>query len=614
MTASPIPAWWEEHPLRLGVLAVILVAVAASFTGLWNGFAYDDMLLIPENPSVLFPRPPLAFFKETYWGPVGDYSALYRPVIVLAWSWQWALGGGAPWLFHAVNILLYAATCVMLLLFLRQMVPHGGALLGALLFAAHPVHVEAVANVVGQSELLVAVLLLGSLALYAHDRRIGRVRPRTAALMLAGFVLGLFTKEHAIVLPALLIGVEWTGRRVRFAEHEKAWQDLRMLVMLLTLIALLYLAWRAEVLGEITGDRPHWAVYRRTMLERAAIMIALVPEFVRVLLFPAKLYADYGPGMIPVLPEFGLRHLPGLAILAAIGAGTVVALRRGVALPVFALWWFAVTFAPTSNILFPIGVIMAERTLFLPSVALVVLFAWGTVEAAHWPRWRRSLVATVAIAAVGFGTLHSALRTRVWADNPTLFSTLVVEAPRNFRGLMMVAGMKSGGGQWASADSMFQLAMQYYPEHVPARLAYVNELQVHGEFDRALEQVRIAKQYDPESVQLRISEAICHMHFQRFSQARSLLLEATGMQGNTQLSWRLRVLADSMLAATDSIDARNRLVREGRPYEKWSSPFVIRVTPELKERPSRRRSVQESLQGSVRTARPLADSASAVTP
>jgi len=261
-----------------------------------------------------------------------------------------------------------------------------------------------------------------------------------------------------------------------------------------------------------------------------------------------------------------------------------VAWRRGHGLPVLAALWFAVTFAPTSNVLFPIGVIMAERTLFLPSVALVVLFAWGTNEAAQWTSVRRGLVSAFAIAGVLFGTLHSGVRTRVWADNPTLFSTLAVEAPTNFRGLMAVGELKSAGGRWAEADSLYQLALAYYPDHVPARLAYVRELQVHGEFGRALEQVRIARLQDPASSAALVSEVLSLLHFQRFTESRANLLDAAAAGWGSPIVSRLRVVTDSMLAATDSVDARNRLVREGLSYAKWSEPLQVKVAPDLRRR------------------------------
>lgn len=578
------PAWWEEHPLWLAAALVALVAVASSFTGLWNGFAYDDNLLILENPRVRTLGSPLSYFRESYWGPAAGAAALYRPVAVLGWALQWAAGGGAPWVFHAVNILLYAMVAVSLLFFLRQVVGHGAAALGALVFAAHPLHVEAVANVVGQSELIVASLLLSGVALYARDRRDGALRVRTAGWIVAGFTFGLFTKEHAIVLPALLVCVEWAGRRAAFADDPDAWQRTRKLVLLLGLIAATYLAWRAQVLGAVTGDLPHWALRDRTIGERALIMLGVLPHIVRLLFFPARLYADYAPAHVAVLPEWSLGHLPGLVALLLAGTGLVVAWRRGWALPLLAAGWFAVTFAPTSNLPFPIGVILAERTLFLPSVAVALLLAWGASRAAAWPTGTRAVAASLLVAAVLFGAVHSAMRTRVWTDNPTLFSTLAVEAPTNFRGQMALAEYNSRGGRWETADSLYRVAVALYPEQVMARLEYVKDLQVHGEFGPALVQARRALEYEPENPAALVSEALSLLHFQRFAEARRSLLAAAGHDAKSPIIRMLRNVTDSMLVVTDSVDSRNRFAREGRTASRWTIPLAVRVTPDLRRR------------------------------
>lgn len=581
---SLIPAWWDEHPVWMAALLVACVAVASSFTGLWNGFAYDDNLLIRENPRVRTVLSPIIYFTESYWGPVADSASLYRPVAVLGWALQWSVADGAPWVFHAVNILLYAVVSVSLLYFLRQLVGPGAAAVGAVVFAAHPLHVEAVANVVGQSELIVASLLLSGVALYARDRRLGALRLRTVGWILAGFLLGLFTKEHAIVLPALLVCVEWAGRGSGFAPIADAWQTTRRLVLILGLIAVTYLAWRAQVLGAVTGDLPHWAVRDRSVGERTLIMLGVLPHIVRLFVFPARLYADYAPAHVAVLPEPALGHVPGLLLLSLAVAGVVLAWRRGWALPVMAAAWFIVTFSPTSNIPFPIGVILAERTLFLPSVAVAVFVAWGSSRAAAWPALYRAWAVSLLLSAVIFGAIHSAVRTRVWTDNPTLFSTLAVEAPTNFRGQMALAGYNSSGGRWAVADSLYRVAVSLYPEHAMARLSYVKDLQGHGEFGAALVQARHALETEPDNPAALVSEALSLLHFQRFREARSRLVAAAGFDGKSPVVVMLRTVVDSMLAATDSVDARNRFVREGRNFDPWTVPLAVRVTPELRRR------------------------------
>ena len=82
-----------------------------------------------------------------------------------------------------------------------------------------------------------------------------------------------------------------------------------------------------------------------------------------------------------------------------------------------------------------------------------------------------------------------------------------------------------------------------------------------------------------------VSEAIALLHFQRFAEARSKLLAAAGHDARSPVVVRLRVVADSMLAVTDSVDARNRFVREGRAHASWTAPLVIRAAPERRRRP-----------------------------
>lgn len=64
-----VPAWWRSHPAWAAALVIALIALAASASGLWNGFAYDDLFMIRDNPSVKTLRDPLAYFGESYWGP-----------------------------------------------------------------------------------------------------------------------------------------------------------------------------------------------------------------------------------------------------------------------------------------------------------------------------------------------------------------------------------------------------------------------------------------------------------------------------------------------------------------------------------------------------------------
>lgn len=572
------PAWWRSHPAWTAALVVAVIALAASASGLWNGFAYDDVFMIRDNPSVKTLRGPLAYFGESYWGPTRGHPSAYRPVTVWLWALQWAAAGGSPWIFHAMNVGLYVAASVLVLFVLRLLVAAGPAALGAAVFAAHPVHVEAVANVVGQAELTVAVLLLLSLWLYGRDRERGDLRVGTMVAIVVAFAVAMFIKEHSVVLPALLVALELAGRRVGFAPVADPWVPrLRLTVLLLGLTVALYLLLRVQVLGLLTADDPYWSLRALSAGERATVMLALVPEFVRLLFWPARLYADYSPAHTPVLPTLSWAHLSGAVTLLAIMVLAVVAWRRRATLPVFAMAWFVLTMALLSNLLFPIGVLLAERMLFLPSVGVAVLAAWMASEAAAWQGLRRAIVVSASVAAVLAGSVHSAIESQVWMDNPTLFSTLATRAPTNFRASYALAEFNALAGRFDVADTLFQRALALDSTHVPARLGYAQELQIHGRCDRALPLLRSARRDDPFSEPAVLGLGYCLLDAQWFSEARLIALQGLAGGMSPAPLRMLRWHADSMLAATDSADMRNRFLRDSLPYDRAGGPFVVSI-------------------------------------
>src|SRR6185437_3054778 len=120
--------------------SIALLALLSSITSIVNGFTYDDRPLILENPRVHH----LAYlgraWLDTYWPPWMG-AGLYRPLTISAFTLQWAVGRGAPWIFHATNITAYIIVCVLVLALARLMLPPAAAWTAAALFAVDPLHV-----------------------------------------------------------------------------------------------------------------------------------------------------------------------------------------------------------------------------------------------------------------------------------------------------------------------------------------------------------------------------------------------------------------------------------------------------------------------------------------
>ncbi|HEV7590647.1 MAG TPA: hypothetical protein VGO40_21235, partial [Longimicrobium sp.] len=164
MNPSPPAEPAQRRRLPLALLAgVALLAVLVYANALKNGVAIDDEYIVLRNPAVRG----FSHLHDLLLGPYWPQSTeLYRPVTLVSFAVDWALTGGSIAWMHAVNVLLHAAAAALVALLVWRL--RGGATAAACagaVFAVHPVHVEAVANLVGRAELLATVLVLAALHL-----------------------------------------------------------------------------------------------------------------------------------------------------------------------------------------------------------------------------------------------------------------------------------------------------------------------------------------------------------------------------------------------------------------------------------------------------------------
>lgn len=593
-------AWWSElwerDHRRVSIVLVLLVALASSATGLGNLFAYDDIPVIVENPMVTGLHAPWAYLSDSYWGPERG-NALYRPLTVIAFALEWAVGKGSPLPFHLANVVLYALASLAVLALLRTLLPSAAALAAALAWAAHPVHVEAVANVVGQSEMLAALPMLGAVTAYIVDRRAGLLRPRTVALIAACFAAALLFKEHGVLLPALLLAAElsFAGRAFAVDTDGPARRWLLVRIMLLELVV--YLVVRFTVLQGFAGDTPHPALEGLRIGERSWVMLALVPEFVRLLWWPVVLYADYSPQAVLFLPSPAAGHLVGAAWMALTVALFAYGWRRD-RIIAFALLWIALALGPISNILVATGVLIAERTLFLPSVGIALLA--GRVMQLAWPvlkdfpkRWVRLAVPGAAGVVLLSAVAQSADRQAVWADNATLFSTTVVDAPTNFRAQYLLGELFGAVGARARAEERLRTADSLYPGYDLIELSLARVLHFEDRCAEALPLYGAVLAKRPDAEIAAVGRTACLLESRRLSEARDEALRGLGQGGSTGPFGMLLQKAESSLVATDTVDARNRWFRAGGAVSKTNERLRI---PVLLARPSTsgvRRRMQE---------------------
>jgi protein O-mannosyl-transferase len=170
-------------------------------------------------------------------------------------------------------------------------------LAGALVFAVHPLHTEAVANVVGQNELWAALGVLAACIIYISRPEGVALQPKRMAAILGLYAMALLAKESAVVLPGLLVLLDFVQQRAR-ADKRGLLDYIRGILPLVVVCTLLvggYLVLRHSVLGNLAGTDAAPGLPHLREQYRLLNAFRAWPEFVRLLFFPLDLTVDYAP-------------------------------------------------------------------------------------------------------------------------------------------------------------------------------------------------------------------------------------------------------------------------------------------------------------------------------
>jgi hypothetical protein len=446
--APPIVAASSFFPSRARLrqwapVAVALVAIAVYLNALENGFVLDDRAIILKNPLVAFPNGIWLAFAHPYW-PAALGGGQYRPLAIASFSLDWWLSGGDPRWFHAVNILWHAAASVLVWFLAAELLAPAAALGAALLFAVHPVHVEAVANVVGRSECMAAAFVIA--ALLAHRRA------SWAAPVL--FALALLSKESAVVFLALAVlhDVLLTGGAMA-ALRARLGLYLSYVAQALAYGVVLLVVFRHQPLVA-----PSPVFVGVPAADRFLTVASVIPEYARLLLVPEHLSADYQPAVIELATSVTWGVIAGVALAGVLGAAIFHAWRREPE-AAFAMAWVPVTLTPVSNVLFVTGVLLAERTLYLPSAGAMLAAGW-VMERYGW-RAPRAVAAALALVLVMF-SMRTWTRTDVWHDPKTFALTLLEEHPESYHAHWTMGRVDAAAGRFDAAEREYAMARELF--------------------------------------------------------------------------------------------------------------------------------------------------------
>jgi tetratricopeptide (TPR) repeat protein len=469
------------------VCVFLALAVLAVF-GQTAGFAFVNL----DDPMNVFANPVVAqglSIKAVGWAFAHAQLANWVPLTTLSHILDCQIFGLRAGGHHLVNVLLHAATVVLLFLALRQMT---GSLwrsaFVAALFAVHPLRAESVAWVSERKDVLSGLFFM--LALGAYVRQARQPSRAGAVVVFILFALGLLAKSMVATLPFVLLLLDyWPLERL----HNRA-EFLRRLREKIPLFALAAGGCLAAALAPgllITGHD------RLPLLERIGNGVVSYVVYLGQMVFPA--------GLAVLYPNPPNGEPPGkvclaLVLLAAISAGVIVCRKKRPYLLAGWLWYLGMLFPVIGIIQISSYAQYADRYTYLPGIGLAMAVTWAVADGSAGWKHQRLVLGGLMIVAAGALMICACVQTSYWKDSETLWNRAVACTSGNSVAYNNLGYAHFAKGNWEAAIAEYGKAIEILPEYEAAHYNLACALLAKGDRDAAIAEYRKALELKPDNL------------------------------------------------------------------------------------------------------------------
>ena len=470
----------EKPPARWWIYAAIVaVASYAAFQvyapALSGPFVFDDTFQPYRTPG--FPNALSAWITGV------------RPLLMFSY-WLNYQFSQAPFGFHAINVLIHLLNAFLIFVIVRKLLqPQSSdwllpAFAGAV-FLLHPIQTESVSYVAGRSESLSVFFLLAAFAVFLY-RRPPEVSWKTSIAVLVLFGAAVATKEHTVVLPALLLLTDYYWNPgFSFSGIRRNWR----LYVPIALVAASGLVFVARILAHAPSagfGLKDFTWYQYFFTQCRAFFV-----YLRLLVFPAGQNIDWEyPVSRNILDHGAIFGLAAILLLA----GAAIYFRRRYPLASYGFLVYLLLMAPTSSFV-PIADPVAERRLYLPMIGILLV----VVDAlARFRMDRRKLAAalSVIVLVLAFATYR---RNEVWASDIALWEDAAHKSPGKHRVHFQLAHTYYTNGQCPDAIAQYAEAARLQKPDYGVLVDWGLAYDCANEPDAAVAKLREAAALDPKA-------------------------------------------------------------------------------------------------------------------
>lgn len=424
-------------------------------------YASDDSLMITGNE---FTKKGISGIKDiltndAFVGFLGKNNLLpggrYRPLTQVMFAVEKELFGFNPFVGHLLNIIFYAITCMLLFVILQRLFRNytanywylSIAFIAAILFTAHPLHTEAVANIKGRDEIMslfFSLLTVWLVLVYLEKQKLWMI-----ILSAVTFIMAILSKENAVTFILIVPLILFVFTKSKKRDH---------ILCLSSLIAaaLIYFVFRISMIGLRLGDIKVVELLNdpftdATFIEKYATVFYTWLKYLGLMIFPHPLTHDYYPKQIPIINFSDVRALLSFLIYTTLLVFALWKIKNK-NMYAFGILFFFITFSTVSNFVINVGTFMNERFLFTSLTGFTIIVAYFLAVTLRKKikntSTYRTWVIVVLVLVLSAYSIKTVSRNRVWMDDFTLFTTDVKVSANSTK-----CNTSAGGKLLEKADS-----------------------------------------------------------------------------------------------------------------------------------------------------------------
>jgi len=494
-------------------LSLTVTCILCYFNSLGCGFVFDDVSAIKDNKDLLPSTPISNLFNNDFWGiPMHKEQShkSYRPLCVLSFRLNFLFHGLEPFGYHLLNVILHIMVTLLFHHVSRNYVNAKTSFVAAMIFAVHPVHTEAVTGVVGRAELLSAIFFLLTIKEYDHSHDEGSWH---LLLACGSSCLAMLSKEVGVTVIGLCIVSELFVKHNIHKQLMKLLNSkqnmemkiekglvLRLSMLFMTLVLLL--TFRIQKLQG--ASLPVFTKFDNPASHSEGLSKILTYSYLPCLNFwfllcPTNLCCDWTMGSIPLLQSASDPRILAIITFASITILFIFKIIRSEEKfskqVLFSSAWIIIPFLPASNIFFPVGFVIAERVLYIPSMGFCLLVSLGYQKIIEQCRAVRKSFQILFYLLLVSQSIKTMRRNLDWIDEKSIFISGLNVNTNN-------AKLYNNVGHAFESQKNYKEALVFFKEAVNVQ---PNDIGAHINIGRTLNHL---KQYDEAEIAYRSAQKL----------------------------------------------------------------------------------------------------------